>query len=140
MLHRDSDGFNAKSPHDGKRLGISFYFNEDWNPNWGGELCIYQGGDEEWGDTTNKKNDFYKSLLLDDVINPRPNRLVIVDGPWHKLNPNQSKSNDRLSLQTFITLRQKHSTKPKISKRKNILLVTEPKSNLTIISMLHYQS
>ena len=115
LLHRDSDGSNNLGS---TRLGISFYLNGEWKQNWGGELFIYQGGENKWGYVTENNDDLFRSLKLDDVITPRPNRLVIVDGPWHKLNPNQSKNNDRLSLQTFITIRPKHKTKPKIFKGK----------------------
>jgi len=92
LLHKDhSKKINQK------RYTISLYLNNEWKPNWGGELIIYK----------TKKNEYFierDSCEPIDVILPKRNRLVIIGDSWHKVSPNLNKSVDRLIIQTFITL------------------------------------
>ena len=96
LLHRDHVG-TKKWPSQGKRFGITLYLNDEWKPNWGGELIIYEA----------EKNEYFverDSCEPVDVILPKRNRLVIIDNSWHKVSPNLNKNIDRLVIQTFITL------------------------------------
>ena len=80
-----------------KRIGITLYLNDYWQNNWGGELIIYSGGEHEYGDTC-------VTCEPQDIILPKANRLVIVDGVWHKVNVNLNREVNRLAIQTFIQL------------------------------------
>jgi len=98
LLHKDhSYEINEK------RLGISLYLNNVWKPNWGGELIIYNNTKKALSNS-----EIYvvekDSCEPIDVILPKRNRLVIIEGSWHKVSPNLNKSVDRVVIQTFITL------------------------------------
>jgi Rps23 Pro-64 3,4-dihydroxylase Tpa1-like proline 4-hydroxylase len=70
--------------NDTDRIAITFYLNDEWNPNSGGELILY-----------NNKNE------PKDIILPKGNRLCIVYDELHKVSVNLNKYIDRLSIQTF---------------------------------------
>tara|TARA_Y100001973_G_C5175504_1_gene321638 strand:- start:56 stop:730 length:675 start_codon:yes stop_codon:yes gene_type:complete len=108
LLHRDSS-------HNGnfvRRYGITLYLNDEWYPNWGGELTIYRGND----DTYRTEDLNYSDLEPIKTIIPKRNRLVIVDGLWHRVSPNLNKNIDRIALQTFVTINYKPKPVPKVHK------------------------
>jgi Rps23 Pro-64 3,4-dihydroxylase Tpa1-like proline 4-hydroxylase len=84
LMHKDH---SIKS--DARRYGISFYLNDEWNANWGGELIVYENNEPK------------------DTIMPKRNRLAIVNGNYHKVSPNLNQSVDRLTLQTFVVKKEK---------------------------------
>ena len=84
LMHKDH---SEKS--DATRYGISFYLNDEWNANWGGELIVYESNEPK------------------DTIMPKRNRLAIVNGNYHKVSPNLNQVIDRLTLQTFIVKKDK---------------------------------
>ncbi len=98
LLHRDSDGVETY----GKRYGISFYLNDEWNPNWGGESLIYK---------TYGKNKYHNNIPKDlysiSSIIPKRNRLVIIDGLWHRVYPNMNPNLDRVVIQSFMIVKKK---------------------------------
>ena len=99
LLHKDSDGIQDK----GKRFGITYYINDVWEHNWGGELVIYSGGQNNF---SHKETwEIPADLEIEASIIPKANRLVVVDGNWHKVNPNLNKEVDRVTIQTFVTYR-----------------------------------
>ena len=114
LMHKDSDGKSL-----GKRYGISFYLNDEWKDNWGGELFIYKGG---YDDSNKDSGGICNDCTVDKILKPKRNRLVIVDGYWHKVNPNLNNKIDRYAIQTFITVRKKvkHKTKPIVTKRRTL--------------------
>ena len=99
LLHRDSDGENDIA----KRYGITYYVNDIWKHNWGGELVVYHGGDHMF--SVGDKWEIPLDLKIQEVIVPKANRLVIIEDNWHKVNPNLNKELDRVAIQTFIRLK-----------------------------------
>tara|TARA_R100000008_G_scaffold74691_1_gene53594 strand:+ start:262 stop:822 length:561 start_codon:yes stop_codon:yes gene_type:complete len=79
LIHNDK---SEKSYTD--RVAATLYLNDNWNPNSGGELIIYN----------NKKEP-------KDIILPKRNRLCVVYDELHKVSVNLNKYVDRLSIQTF---------------------------------------
>ena len=67
-----------------RRYGISFYLNDEWDANWGGELVVYENGEPK------------------NTVMPKRNRLAVINGNYHKVVPNLNQSVDRLTLQTFV--------------------------------------
>ena len=71
------------------KYGITYYLNDMWDNNWGGELLLNDGenipnGYGEW-------------------ISPSPNRIVFVKAPlYHRTTPQSIKNKKRKSLQTFL--------------------------------------
>ena len=79
LMHKDH---SIKSG--ARRYGISFYLNDEWDANWGGELIVYENNEPK------------------DTVMPKRNRLAVVNGNYHKVSPNLNQSVDRLTLQTFV--------------------------------------
>tara|TARA_Y100001963_G_C6698228_1_gene408048 strand:- start:178 stop:903 length:726 start_codon:yes stop_codon:yes gene_type:complete len=71
----------------GYQFGCTFYANDDWGSEWGGELLLE---DNFWSE-------------------PKPNRLVIVKSPyWHKTTmTRQDIETNRATIQTFVTFKDK---------------------------------
>ena len=79
LMHQDH-----AEKSDATRYGISFYLNDEWNANWGGELIVYEDNEPE------------------GTVMPKRNRLAIINGSYHKVSPNLNQAIDRLTLQTFV--------------------------------------
>ena len=71
------------------RYGITYYLNDVWDNNWGGELLLDNG----------------KNILggYGEWISPKPNRIVFINAPlYHRTTPQSIKNKKRKSLQTFV--------------------------------------
>lgn len=70
---------HRNSPH--RKISVVFYLNDDWGPEDGGELCLYDVGDTDTP-SANPANRMTKLL-------PLPGRLVVFrsDTIWHEVLP-----------------------------------------------------
>jgi len=61
-----------------RRIAVVTYFHEKWQPDWGGELIIYERRADRGGDTTD--------LMPTHCIEPRPGSLVMFTVPrFHRV-------------------------------------------------------
>lgn len=72
-----------------KKVAISLYLNDNWDPEWGGVFC-YRDLDD--GETVHQ-------------VVPESNKAVILQGPvWHSVTKLQPEAPLRESLQIFVNL------------------------------------
>ncbi len=78
--HDDTDEAYAaqtQPPPPLRRLALVTYFHSEWNPDWGGELIVYQA---------KKTKDGKQRLEIDQCIAPSPGSLVIFSVPrFHRV-------------------------------------------------------
>tara|TARA_Y100000593_G_C4290984_1_gene328223 strand:+ start:1193 stop:1861 length:669 start_codon:yes stop_codon:yes gene_type:complete len=109
LLHKDSYGvynderskFWEKERHV-KKYACTYYLNDNWNPNWGGETIIY-----DWKQKYPSWNKKYPSHPFSECneklsVRPKGNRLLVMENVWHRVMPNTSKNVKRRSIQSFV--------------------------------------
>ena len=108
LIHTDN---NREDDKFRKRYGITYYVNEKWHPNWGGETLLYESKKE--GVHGKVSNQIPEDLNPIVAVLPKRNRLMIVDDLWHKVYPNMNPAVDRLVIQSFLKIESKNKTEKK---------------------------
>tara|TARA_B100000780_G_scaffold143026_2_gene100074 strand:- start:3895 stop:4476 length:582 start_codon:yes stop_codon:yes gene_type:complete len=84
--HSSYDEPGSEDPYD--VIGITLYFNKEWNHNWGGYFCSKESKENTQG----------------VFVQPVYNRLVINDGlEPHAVTPIDRSADDRITIQLFVS-------------------------------------
>lgn len=74
--HDDTDEAYSAEPQPLRRIALVTYFHEEWNPDWGGELIIYDS----------KQRKGHPVLEVKQCITPAPGSLVLFTVPrFHRV-------------------------------------------------------